>query len=251
MKSSFYSHNRNTRLLFLPVAALLVGLGSVTSTFASTVAQIEAQASGTLVTLDSNPVITAIGSAPGSLDGYTYTNYAILAADLTGSVDLFGHLPAGTTYVPSIGDALGAAGTYGPFDAIPEISSLTSLTKISSGNAVAAAIPVAIAQMTSITSTSYNYLGYYLELQNVEFSNASGDFPVHANGTYTVTSLSGQNPLILYQWASSYSVALPCQPVQSTFTAWSIFSTVRPNSFRSASPQLARPLLNLRRLGSC
>ena len=193
------------KLLLSPV--LLVCMASAPTAFAATVAQIEAQPSGTLVTLDSNPVITAIGSMPGSADGYTYTNYAILAADSTGSVDLFGHLPTGSTYAPSVGDAIGAAGTYGPFDAIPELSSLTSITKVSGGNPVPVAISVTAAQLAAITPASYNYLGHYLLLENVEFSGASGDFPVHNNGTYTVTDLSGLNPLTLYQWASSYSTA--------------------------------------------
>jgi hypothetical protein len=197
---------RLTKKLLLS-SALLVGMASATLAYADTIAQIEALPSGTPVTLDSNPVITAIGSAPGSADGYTYTNYAILVADATGSLDLFGQLPPGTTYVPSVGDAVGAAGTYDPFDAIPEISSLTSITKVSGGNPVPAAIPVTTAQLAAITPTSFSYLGHYLLLQNVEFSGASGDFPVHANGTYTVTDLSGENPLTLFQWASSYSTA--------------------------------------------
>ena len=187
-------------------SALFFGM-SAFPTCAATIAQIEVQASGTLVTLDSNPVITVIGSAPGTGDGYTYTNYAIIAADATGSLDLFGSLPVGTTYVPAVGDAIGATGTYAPFDAIPEIATLTSFTKISSGNAVPAAIPVTTAALAAITPTSYNYLGHYLSLQNVLFSGASGNFPTHANGTYTVTDLSGQNPLTLFQWASSYSTA--------------------------------------------
>jgi hypothetical protein len=50
-------------------------------------------------------------------------------------------------------------------------------------------------------------MGHSLELHNVEFSGAGGNFPTHANGTYTVTDLSGNNPLTLFQWASSYSTA--------------------------------------------
>jgi hypothetical protein len=104
---------------------LLIGTAAALPAFASTIAQIETQSSGTLVALDSNPVITVIGSAPGSADGYTYTNYAIIAADATGAIDLFGHLPAGDTYIPTVGDEITAAGTYSPFDSIPEIT-LTS-----------------------------------------------------------------------------------------------------------------------------
>jgi hypothetical protein len=185
----------------------LIGMATAIPTFASTIAQIETQPSGTPVTLDSNPVITVIGSAPGAADGYTYTNYAIIAQDATGSIDLFGRLPTGATYIPSVGDEIAAAGTYSPFDSIPEIATLTSLTKVSGGNAVPAAIPVTTSQLAAITTSSFNYLGHYLSLQNVQFSGASGNFPTHANGTYTVTDLSGNNPLTVFQWASSYSTA--------------------------------------------
>jgi hypothetical protein len=185
----------------------LIAMATAIPTFAATIAQIEAQPSGTPVTLDSNPVITVIGSTPGMADGYTYTNYAIIAADATGSIDLFGHLPTGDTYIPSVGDKIGAAGTYSPFDSIPEIATLTSIASVSSGNALPAPILVTTTQLAGITSNSYNYLGHYLSLQDVEFLGASGNFPTHANGTYTVTDLSGNNPLTVFQWASSYSAA--------------------------------------------
>jgi hypothetical protein len=186
---------------------LFIGMATAIPTLASTIAQIETEPSGTTVTLNSNPVITVIGSAPGTADGYNYTNYAIIAEDATGSIDLFGPLPTGDTYIPTVGDAVSAAGTYSPFDSIPEIEDLTLLSKVSGGNAVAAPILVTTAELAGITSSSDNYLGHYLELQDVEFSGASGDFPTHANGTYTITDLSGNNPLTLYQWASSYSSA--------------------------------------------
>lgn len=192
--------------LMLP-SALLLSVVSASPTFAATIAQIEAQASGTSAVLDSNPVITAIGSAPGSGDGYTYTNYAILVQDATGSLDVFGRLPASTTYAPSVGDVIRVAGTYSPFDAIPEIATLTSIEKVSSSSVVPSPIPVTTAQLAGITPTSFDVLGHYLLLQNVKFSGASGNFPIHSNGTYTVTDLSGQNPLTLFQWASSYSTA--------------------------------------------
>lgn len=70
-----------------------------------------------------------------------------------------------------------------------------------------APLSVTTSELAGITSSSDNYLGYYLSLQDVEFSGASGDFPTNANGTYTVTDLSGNNPLKLYQWASSYATA--------------------------------------------
>ena len=166
---------RFLKKLMLP-SALLLSMVSATPTFAATMAQIEAQASGASVILDSNPVITAIGSAPGTGDSFTYTNYAILAQDATGFLDVFGRLPVGTTYAPSAGNVISAAGTYSPFNSIPEIATLTSITKVSSSSAVPAPIPVTTAQLAAITPTSYNLLGHYLWLKKVEFSGGSDNF---------------------------------------------------------------------------
>lgn len=94
----------------------------------------------TLVTYDNvsgaYPVITAILSQPGSADGYTYTSWSILAADSTGSLDLFGALPSGTSFTPAVGQAISVSGTYSPYHQIPEIGTLSALTLVSSGNAV-------------------------------------------------------------------------------------------------------------------
>lgn len=186
---------------------VLANMATAIPTFAATITSIEAQPSGTSVTLTSNPVVYVIGSAPGTVDGYTYTSYSIFVEDGTGSIILFGTLPAGDLYVPAVGDKIDAAGTYSPYDFSPEIGTLTSLTQVSSGNSVPGPVPVTITQFASITTSSYNYLGYYLQLQNVEFSGATGNFPTHANATYTLTDPSGNNPLKLFLWANSYSSA--------------------------------------------
>ena len=103
------------------VTAILVSAtvcGRPGNAAASTIAQVETFAGGTAATLDQNPVITYIASQPGTGDGYTYTNYAILANDGTGSIDLFGSLPTGSPYVPAVGDAITVSGTYSPFNSI-------------------------------------------------------------------------------------------------------------------------------------
>jgi len=178
---------------------------------ADNIATIESQPSGTAVTLDSNPVVTVIGSAPGSVDGYTYSNYAILAQDNSGSIDLFGKLPG--SYVPSVGDAISAAGTYSPFNQIPEIGSLTALSQVSSSNPVPA--PLVVTPASLQTAPTNSVLGFYLQMNNVKFSGATGNFPTHANGTYTVTDLQGNNPVTVFFWASSYSTvgAMGGQPI--------------------------------------
>jgi hypothetical protein len=198
------------RNFFALASAVIVGVASAAPTLASNISEIEGMASGTAVMLDSNPVVTALGSVPGSGDGYTYSNYAIFAQDNTGGVDLFGHLPTGDTYVPAVGDDIGAAGTYSPFDSIPEIATLTSLTQVSSGNTVPAPLVVTLPQLVSPTNS---ILGYVVQLNNVLITQQNsgnpvpGSFPHHANGTYTLTDSMGNNPTTLFQWASSYSTA--------------------------------------------
>lgn len=56
----------------IAVAALL---GIAGNAIASSIAAVEAQANNTPASLDQNPVITAILSAPGTVNGLTYTNW--------------------------------------------------------------------------------------------------------------------------------------------------------------------------------
>ncbi len=129
-----------TKKLLVSTVVAAVTSGPASSVFADSASTILGDSSGTLVSYDggsgSAPVITAILSAPGTVDGYTYTKYAILAQDSTGSLDIFGTLPSGTTFTPAVGDAINVNGTYSPFDSIPEVASLTSLSLISTGNAI-------------------------------------------------------------------------------------------------------------------
>jgi hypothetical protein len=176
---------------------------------AQDIATIEAGPTGTGVTISSAPIITAIMSAPGTGDGYTYGNYAILASDGTGSVELFGHLPSGSTYVPTVGDALSVSGTYSPFSQIPEVGSLTAISAVSSGNTVPPPTAYTIPELNQ-TTLPLTIAGFLVELDNVTIETSSGgaisgNFPTHANGTYDVTD--GVNTMTMYQWASSYASA--------------------------------------------
>jgi PEP-CTERM motif-containing protein len=152
------------------------------------------------------PVISSILSQPGSGDGYTYTNYAFLANDGTGSTDIFGHLPSGSTFVPAVGEAITATGTNAPFDAIPEIGSLSAIAATSSGNTPAAPTPTTVATLLGVTPTSFNLLGEYLTLSNVTFGSlpSSGIFPIHANLTLSLND-SSNNSVTAFYFASSYS----------------------------------------------
>lgn len=206
--------------------------------FADSVANIEAgddNGPGNATIGDATtPVITAIGSAAGTTgDGYTYTNWAILANDGTGSIDLFGHFPTGDTYSPAVGDEVTATGTYSPFDDIPEIGTLTAISPFGSTASPGTQV-VTLSQLQAANgfgASSFGILGYYIELDNITITqeNATntvpGNFPTHANGTYTLLDSNGLNPTTMFQYASSYSsagalggTAVPTGPVDLTGT---------------------------------
>jgi len=185
---------------------------------ASSASTIFGDTTGTLVTYDNAsgayPVITAVLSAPvGSLDGYNYTWWSILAADSSGSLDLYGALPGGTSFTPAVGDAISVSGTYSPYHQIPEIGTLTSLSLISSGNTVSSpgvyTIPTLIASGTGPIPQSL--AGQLVTLDNVSlYTNSaatipvSGNFATHANVALYAKDGSG-NIMEIYDWASSYS----------------------------------------------
>ena len=60
--------------------------------------------------------------------------YAFYINDGTGGMDVYGNLPAGSKYVPTVGDEVQLTGTYSPYHEIPEMADLTSITKLSSSN---------------------------------------------------------------------------------------------------------------------
>jgi hypothetical protein len=218
------------RVLLAGAIAVAVAL-SGTNVLADNIANIETNASGTPVTLDSSPVITAIGSQGGgyTVNGHTFNNWAIFAQDSTGALELFGALPSGTTEPnPTVGDAVTAAGTFSPFHSIPEIGSIGTLTQVSTGNSLPTPPVFTIPQLTASLTIPQNQAGYVLQLQNVTLytdsgatTPASGNF-ANANTAFYVKD-SGGNIMELYFWVTSYSAdaamigtAIPTGPVNIT-----------------------------------
>jgi hypothetical protein len=236
------------------IAVISIGINAM----ADTAATIETYATGTGVTYDGNgnyPVVTAVLSAPhgttynpgATLDGYTYNNWSYLAADPSGSIDLFYSSSLSQPYSsPRIGDSIlvqslagGAGGNYSPFDGIPEIANssanpLTIQGPGSSGNApYAPGAPVLTAIPTINVGTSLpnggglnasGLAGYLLALDNVTISGAGANWATHANVTGAITDGSG-NSMVMFLWASSYSScgaiaasggAVPTGPVDMT-----------------------------------
>jgi hypothetical protein len=193
-------------------AMVLVAAGA----FASNIVTIEGQANSTPATLDSAPVITAIGSQPGTVNGHTYSNWAIFVQDSTGALELFGTLPGGTTEPnPTVGDAVNAAGTWSPFHQIPEIGSMTNLTQVSTANSVPTPPVFTVQQLVAPGPPFYtipqNQAGYVLQLQNVTIYTdsaatipASGNFP-NANTAFYLKDNVNTNVMEMFFWVTSYS----------------------------------------------
>jgi hypothetical protein len=192
------------------IAALVLFGANV---LASNIATIESQppypGSG-VQTLDSNPIITAIASQPGTFGGHTYTGWAVLAQDSTGSIDLFGSAASFGTYVPAVGDAISAQGYYSPYHQIPELTSPTSLSLVSSGNPVPASPIATIGSLNSSMTIPLSLAGYPVEIDNVSIFTdsaatiaASGNFA--AGNTAFYLKDSGGNIMEMYFWYTSYA----------------------------------------------
>lgn len=201
--------NGANKIFVATAVASFMGL-SASNVLANDAAQIEAGGSGT-VTYDNAsgayPIVTAVLTAPGSLDGYTYKNYSFLAADSSGSLDMF-YSSTASSYAPAVGDAVSVSGSYAPYEGLPEISTPSiSISKISSGNVSPGATLVTIPQVnvTALSSQSLvNYPGTLVQIDNVTLGNAGSVWTSHANVTTTISD--GANSMVLYDWASSYSV---------------------------------------------
>ncbi len=176
------------------------------------------------------PVITAILSAPGSVGGKNYTGWAVLAADQTGSQDIFisasalnsigqgGYGNSGGD-VPQVGDAVSAKGVYQMYHSLPEmafstvVSSNNYLTLQSRGNPTTTISPLVLTvnQLNSVAlASNVTVEGYYIELTGVTFSGGgtfSTVFPLEpqGNGVYTISD--GTGSVLEYDYVTSYSTA--------------------------------------------
>ena len=194
----------------LLAAALVSTIGS--RAMAQDVATIETQAANSDVVLSSDPVITAILSQPGTVNGHTYTGYSFLAQDSSGSLDFF-YSTTASSYVPVVGNAISvSSGNFSPFDGIPEVANSAanplSISTVSTGNPVLAPTTVTIPQINVTSLTANNiintpYAGYYVQLNDVTISGAPATFP-NSTASYTITDGSN-NSMVWFFWESSYS----------------------------------------------
>ena len=176
------------------------------------------------------PVITAILSQPGSVGGKNYTGWAILAADQTGSLDIFAtgntlnHVGQGGyglsgSATPAVGDAISANGSYQPYHALPEmnfstvVSSNNYITLQSRGNPTTLFSPLVLTinELNTVAGASnVNVAGFYIELEGVQFSGGgvySGSFPTPIQGNVSYTITDGTGAVQDYDYVTQYSTA--------------------------------------------
>jgi hypothetical protein len=197
--------NGAKKLLLAATVASAIGV-SGSSVLAQSINTIETTVAtgtaGTSITTD--PIITAILSSPGTVDGKTYSSWSFLVNDGTGSMDIFGTLPSGSTYVPTVGDSIALTGKYSPYEQLPEIENLTSISLVSSGNSVA---PIGLSNIPTLNQATlpFSVAGYEWTVDNFTISGLTTLGT--ANQTGEIMDGDG-NSMQLYYWESSYSSAL-------------------------------------------
>jgi hypothetical protein len=200
----------------------------------TTVAAADQSQDGTVATLDDNPIVTYILQRPNDPTS-SYTNYEFLIDDSsaytnpnTSPASLYADSIMVNTsaaslngYVPTVGDALKISGTVKYANGsiqLPELQSITSVTKVSSGNALPADFDPTItaAQVLATTSGSSQYAAQLVTVTNASLPTAGNVYFGTGNASYgalvdssdpqstpTLTNQPG-----LYYYANSFGVAV-------------------------------------------
>jgi len=217
-----------TWLLVAVVTSALAFVG--TRVLADSALHIEQGAVNISVTYDGNGdflqggnnqdvIIDEILSWPGTVGGSTYTGWSLLAADASGSMDVFSSSSSlkSLGYTPTVGDNISITATYSPYHAIPEIATATAVTLNSSGNpqmvgSKQATIPAVLANPGPWPlPLAQNLEGYLVEIDNVTISGQGTvvNFPATNSGTAGLGNLylndTSHNQLTMYFWRSSYA----------------------------------------------
>jgi hypothetical protein len=203
----------NVRLFVVSLfaVAVIATLSKVAS--ASSIAQAELSASGTALTLDQNPVVSAVLTVPGPTNGFTQSTqrYIFLVDDGTASMDVFAPSPLVGGYVPAIGDQLTISGPFSPFNGIPEMGAPTAITVNSSGKPTPAPLLETIPAMASYTTqpptgTAYpSFAGHLVTLDNVSVSSATTGNYGTSNVSLTITD-SSSNTMTAFYNPTTYSL---------------------------------------------
>ncbi len=221
------------RLFVLSILAAIAFCAVAESVTASTIAQIEAMPNGTTVTVDDNPVITAIINVYGTTIG-SWTDSSgnfFLMQDGTGSIEVNGGYPSmWGGYAPALGDTVSVTAKFSNAGGRVVLSSETALAKTGT-----AAVPdpeiVTIPQLLQ-SPLPFTIATYAVELTNVRFQQ-TGYFPaVGVSGTYNITDGTNSMQLAL---SGSYtsSVVLDGTPIPTgpvNIEGWMIGGDLAPLS---------------------
>jgi len=214
---------KKTTMIVTALSALAAG-GIVQAQTTGNIATIESNPSGTAVTVNSDPIVSAIVSVPGvTVNGYAYSakSGTFLIEDPSGGMEVYGTNVS--AYVPTVGDSLTISGNYAPFDQIPELSggAALSISVISTGNTP----PLPTPQVTTVSAVDVATLpqsltGQLLELDNVTITGqTAGETFGTADLTLTMTDSTGTETLFYYPHdfsvanANLYGDVIPTGPV--------------------------------------
>jgi len=215
----------------------------------------------------SEPVITSIVSQPGHWGQRSYSTWAFLAADSTGSMDVYTYtdtlfaVSGGTYTSPQIGDAVNMTGFWIPYHQIPEINfstvvghgnSLTylpnTITLVSSLNNIPATKDYSNIAPLNVGTLPLSEAGYWTELDGVTISGFNGTTFPNSNVAAQITDSFG-NTMTLYFWPSSYSTdgnmvfsPIPTGPV-TIYGFSSVYSTTTPEFIPIIIPEPSTVML--------
>jgi hypothetical protein len=181
-------------------------------------------ATGTFVTIDSNPVISAILSQPGLLNGESYPYYAFLINDGTGSEDIF-YNPAKQSasvgsFIPIVGNTIKITGEVSPFNQIPEFGGTGNNVITYIANTGTAAVPAPIPETVSAVNITTlpqgtGFGGHLITLSNVTVTSSgtttatsiSTVLTTGSSGNVTLTANDSTGSMALYYYETSYLTA--------------------------------------------
>jgi hypothetical protein len=206
------------------------------------IATVESNPSGTAVTVNSDPIVTAVVSVPGvTVNGYAYSakSGTFLIEDPSGGMEVYGTNVSG--YTPTVGDSLTIAGTYAPFDQIPELSggAALSISVISTGNTPPLPTPqTTTVSAVDVTTLPQSLTGQLLELDDVTITGqTAGETFGTADLTLTMTDSTGTEELFYYPHdfsvanANMFGETIPTGPVDIEGIAAVYPSTTTPEFY--------------------
>jgi fibronectin-binding autotransporter adhesin len=248
------------RLLAMGVLLALMGglAGSALAQNYETISWLQQNGAYESTQYTTTGVITAVLSKPGAVNGIggtgssvVYTN-AYYVQDATGGIDMYGALPHGDAYTPTVGDVISVTGQYAPFHDFPEMATFTAVSKVGTASVPAPSVLTIPYILSDYNNGSGDILGsnppnttilpndlsgMMITLNNVKISGAGtpgtlfGTANSPSPGAFATDS-SG-NQIGFYYWPTSYSTAnqnLANVPIPSGYVDMTGFLSLYGNS---------------------